>query len=277
MLFRCSNSMKKLLLWSALLFLAAPFVNAQSTGVQNIQGKLVSEDGFKPIEGVNVYNNTRNTGDASDAKGQFQLKAAIGDTLFISHVNYKIKKVGLTKKNFGALVIVLKPLNIMLDEVAVYNMPKTVEEFKRKVMKTEAPEEFHVQGMPYIIQNEIPLEYDPRYYKNPLYAINHPVSALIKAFSKDEKMKAKYYKIKAEAPTQRIVEQKFNRDLVQRFTGLEGDSLTTFIQYCHFPKEFILSASNYEIIQSIQNKYRLFLQEQGIEPQPTDSSAESKL
>ena len=54
---------------------------------------------------------------------------------------------------------------------------------------------------------------------------------------------------------ERIIHEKFNRELVADLTQLEGDSLSTFIAYCNFSEDYLYESDLYTIVESLTDKF----------------------
>lgn len=56
----------------------------------------------------------------------------------------------------------------------------------------------------------------------------------------------------------RIIELKFNKRNVGELTKLKGEELEEFMEYCNLPEEFLLSASEYDILDTVKRMYRTY-------------------
>ena len=72
-----------------------------------ISGKIIDAKG-NPLVGVRITTKGRSVGTVTDVNGNFQLEAAIGETLYISHIGFKTMEVAATAT----------PLTITLEEDA---------------------------------------------------------------------------------------------------------------------------------------------------------------
>jgi hypothetical protein len=91
------------------------------------------------------------------------------------------------------------------------------------------------------------------------FRIMHPVSGFYYKYSKVEKSKRKVWQLQQQEMKQARVDEKFNRQLVSKETGLTGKNLTNFIGFCNFKFNFLFESSPYEILQAIDLKYNEFL------------------
>ncbi len=104
------QTMKNLLTMCALLCLNQFFA-------QTLQGKIVTQQNI-PITEAHILNKTDEHHTHSNEKGKFSMHhVSVGDTLVISHINYKKKTIIV--RNFNPLTIVLEESIVSLEEITV--------------------------------------------------------------------------------------------------------------------------------------------------------------
>lgn len=99
---------------------------------QSITGIIQSSTDGLSIKGAHILNISQNKMAISSELGNFSLQAAIGDTLVISNINYITKQLIINIKD--RISILMKPNLIQLDEVIVSNLPKTANDFRKKLI-----------------------------------------------------------------------------------------------------------------------------------------------
>ena len=57
---------------------------------------------------------------------------------------------------------------------------------------------------------------------------------------------------------QNVIDSKYTPDLVRNYTGLSGDELKRFMQEYRPSYYFIIASDEYELMEYIKNKYKLF-------------------
>ncbi|SMG33920.1 CarboxypepD_reg-like domain-containing protein [Marivirga sericea] len=229
---------------------------------QSLKGEVTSSEDGLPIDGVHLVNTTANNMAVSDENGRFMLVANKGDTIIASNINFNTKQFVINDEQF--LSLTLNPAMIQLDEVRVSNMPDTEAEFRKKIidMGEVENETFVPFGMtPNKSQGSIPKNYDPDYTKSLAYAINKPVSFIVKKLSKKHKNKVKYYQTVANQGNVIANNKKYNSEIVTELTGLKGDDLVHFMQYLDLDPAFIKRSSEYEIAARILKGYETFKSE----------------
>jgi hypothetical protein len=242
-----------------LLFSIISFVQAQE-----IEGEVSSSSDNLPIEGSHIVNTTANKMAISDEKGRFHLLAKKGDTLVVSNINFNTKQFIVNNEAF--LKISLNPAVIQLDEIRVTNLPETEAAFRKKLLDMEEIEDnsIKIDGlMPTKPKGKIPKNYDPNYTNSIGYAINKPISFIVKKLSKSHKNKVKYYQTVANHGNTISNSKKYNPQIVEELTGLKGDDLTNFIQYLDMDPAFVKRSSEYEIAAHILKEFDYYKSQKG--------------
>lgn len=103
-----------------LLYIFFPLV-VLSQNDSIVSGKIVSESSL--LEGIHVINLSKRNGAITDARGYFQIKAKVSDTLQFSAVNLKANRHVLKASDFSndLLLIKMESLITELEEVAIIN------------------------------------------------------------------------------------------------------------------------------------------------------------
>jgi len=105
------------------------FVHAQS----GIKGLVRDEMTLNPVEFATIVIQNRDVGVYSSVNGNFSIdryKYNDMDSLVISSIGYKTKKIGIRSTELGSISILLKPLVLDLDEVTVKS--KRIRRYKNK-------------------------------------------------------------------------------------------------------------------------------------------------
>jgi len=231
---------------------------------QEVEGEITSSADSQPIEGVHILNRTSHKMAISDEYGHFSIIANQGDTLVVSNINFNSKQFIFNEEKF--LKITLNPAVIQLEEVRVSNMPETEADFRNKIIDMGEVEDdsFVPFGMkPNKPMGKVPKNYDLNYTNSLGYAINKPISFLVKKISKSHKNKVKYYQTVANQGNVIANNKKFNPEIVEELTGLKNDELTDFIQYLDLDPAFIQRSTEYEIAARILEEFDDFKIQKG--------------
>ncbi|RZM20649.1 MAG: hypothetical protein EOO88_35575, partial [Pedobacter sp.] len=98
-----------------------------------VQGFVVDSDSKHRLAKVYIYNSGNDEGIYNTPKGEFKIKAAVGDTLFAVLQGYAVDTVIL--KGQASLYFQLKSLGINLKEVSIEGRRLSPKETHEKTMK----------------------------------------------------------------------------------------------------------------------------------------------
>jgi hypothetical protein len=93
-----------------------------------------------------------------------------------------------------------------------------------------------------------------RYTGNLLFALGSPVSFWYNKFNKEERSKRKLAQIILEEDSLQQADNKFNREKVAEWTHLNEEELTEFIVFCELTPKYILTNTEYDIMNLVKDK-----------------------
>ncbi len=208
----------------------------------NVQGQLIDAVTKEGIGYVQVLNMRVRGGTMADALGNFSIQADPSDTLTFKSLSYKDKKVpvrDITGPGNENVKIMLSPARILLGEVGVESTGPKV----------------NMNGIP--VGKSVPVSVELRsdYFATKpttLTAIFRPMSFLAYHFSKDEKEKrATLSAIRSERDWG-MLSLVYNKDVIQRISGLSGEGLEDFMLYCNAFNALPVNASSYDVEKRIR-------------------------
>jgi hypothetical protein len=226
-----------------------------------VEGRVLDQNRIS-LPSVHVRNMTIDKITVSSANGTFHMPAQPGDTLFLTSVGFKSLEIIVENNWFDSPVnLTMIEGSIELSEVTINSIP-SIELFKERVVNLELKDsvEFWYFGVEKPVLNGDKLV-ETNKYKSPLFAIFHPTSFLYYNFSKREKEKRKIYNITKTQPVRDRAFKKFSRDWVKTETGLDGDTLTSFIAFCDFDIYYLDSTSLFMIKENMMAKLEEFRDE----------------
>jgi hypothetical protein len=229
-----------------------------------LSGTVLSADSLTPVAGVHVLNNKSRIGATTDTKGYFTIAMHRNDTILFSAVGYEIYHFVLdadSKSNSPLVQIKLTPKIYELKEVDVHAIP-TEDQFKKDFLSLKLPDEPELQ-LPQIKQPKLTdgVEYMP----SGGVAVVGPFSAIYNKVSREAKEKKKVQALMAQEYKKKSYEAKFNKQLVQRVTGLKDQELEEFMKYCKLSEAMVLNAENeYEVVLAINNCFKEFKETKGL-------------
>lgn len=217
-----------------------------------LSGKLLEKGSMKPVEFLKVINKTRQILSYSDSAGLFSIPCNISDTIIFSGIGFETLSIKISDSLLAAKykVIIMEPEMLMFEKADI-NAFGTKEEFIKKFLALKINEQKINPGLPES-EHTVPKLSDDKYVKNPLFAITSPVSFLYYNLNRKEISKRRIINLMAESE---IIDKKYNRRKVGGWTGLKGEDLTGFILFCNFKNDWLISASQYEIILKVNEKF----------------------
>ncbi len=214
-----------------------------------VSARLIDQVTKEAIPYANVINQRIRGGTMTDANGLFSLQADPTDTLTFKSLGYKELKVPVSNilaQNQDSAVVFLSSIRYLIDQVDV-----TAEGLK-----------VNMSGMtPQKQPSQIPAELRSDFSKKPtaLTAVFNPTSFLYYKFSKSEKEKRATLAAMRTDREWTIFSLVYNKDVLQRITGLTGDALDDFMVYCNANNTLHYSASTYEVevmVRAIFDQYK---------------------
>ena len=146
--------------------------------------------------------------------------------------------------------IILRQDTIMLDITEIYPWPATYEEFSRKFVEFDEPENIVDLQLPEI---KVPPFTHPGHIG---ITIPGPITFLYNLFSRSAKRQRQYAALIEYDRIQRKLALRYNKEIIYRITGLTDEKeIYDFMQYCNFTDEFIFNSLEYEIYLAIRNCY----------------------
>jgi len=229
-----------------------------------IKGRVVDFVTYQPLENSCIHNMSSGIMAFSNKNGDFAILAKNTDTLIITRVGYDMEQLVLTDSLIASkdrISILLIFRAFMLRNVTIYAM-KPYPLFIKDITKEVPSKKVDIPGI------EIPHEERSNY--NPDNGnllrgtpLAHPISFLYDRFSRKAKMDRIYADlVQNQGETIRLV-KKYNPEIVQRLTELEGDQLEDFMVYCSFTYYALVVSTDQEIEQMIVAKFTQYKKEHG--------------
>ena len=208
----------------------------------NVKGQVIDEMTKEGIGYAQVLIMRIRGGTMTDATGKFSIQADPMDTITFKSLNYKDKKVPVSaifNSENGMARIMLSPVRILLGQVEVEGTGPKV----------------NMSGIPVGKSVSVPVELRSDYFASKpttLTAIFRPMSYLSYHLSKSEKEKrATLTAIHSERDWQ-ILSLVYNKDVIQRISGLTGDALEDFMLFCNAFNGLPVNATSYDVEKRIR-------------------------
>lgn len=215
--------------YSLLLFIFFPFfVHAQKSVLKGI---AYDADSRNKLNLVFVNNLTQKEGEHTGQKGDFSVQAEIGDLVVFSCPGYLSDT--LIVEDMSPKIVLLRPALIVLDQVIV-------------TAKGKAEDLKQVYSSAYSSASTSILSKDGGV-------------SLYNAFSTQAKQKRAFQKFMDEELNQKVIDQKFNKQLVTELTKIRGQLLEDFMSYYRPTYSQVSAMSDFELRSYIINSYNEYI------------------
>jgi hypothetical protein len=204
-----------------------------------IEGQIYDPETKLDIPQVMIINKRTNVGAFSDNEGKFIIKALQTDTIVLSSLGYKIKKICLKDsliKTTYYLTIALDKIYFTLKEVNIYPV-RSLNEIERDLNKVGIRKTISVEGID---------------------AIQSPITYLYERFSKFGKSKQKVAAWENEDIKRDLLKELFRLYIQYDIIDLNDAEFDAFIKYLNFSDDFMRNSTQLELVLAIKGKYENF-------------------
>lgn len=219
--------MKKALFLLLVVFPA--LLKAQVT----IVGTAYDADTRNKLRLVFVNNLTQKEVDHTGYKGDFTVKADLGDLIVFTCPGYESDTLIL--QNMRPKLVLMRPSLIVLDEVIVS---------ARSNKKPEDVKAAYASAYSYATTNVLSLD---------------GKVSLVNAFSKQSKEKRAFQKFMDTEVNEKLIDQKFNKSLVTQLTKIRGQLLEDFMSYYRPTYSQVQAMSDVELRTFIVSSYNAYI------------------
>jgi hypothetical protein len=240
----------------SILFLLSHGLSAQSdsSSYSVFSGQIIDDSLSFALPSVHLWNESTRMGTISDETGKFDIHVREQDTIVFSILGYESYVYVVPSLMPQKLVVRLKQKRYEIDELEVRRF-RSYESFKYHVLHLDLPESETAQLKTHIqaASIDVALEADrERAIKDKLETGRLGYTTpLGKGFNREKALKKK---MAEREKREKIIQSKFNRELVGDITHLEGDKLSEFIAMCDFSEEYLYETDLYTIIEALYVK-----------------------
>ncbi len=246
--------LKKLILTSLCLLIISLNLFSQNPEILEITGRVLSEKTEEPIRYATITNLKKNKITTCDSLGYFYITVLSDDALRINALGYEKKYLSFKNREINPseiITIKLKEKTYKIDNVNVFaeRWKDFVFEFSHTEIKTDETQE-RINKWFYTLV-------DPKELAQltAAAAIGIPINYKTKA----DKQRIKVEELKKRAAENKIIESKYNPELVSELTGLNSVETIKFMRFCSFSREFLLKANDYDIIIRINKNFERYI------------------
>ncbi|HAA14486.1 MAG TPA: hypothetical protein DCE41_23505 [Cytophagales bacterium] len=240
--------------FTLLVLLSFGAISVQAQRVLTAEGRIlfsgeVKNAEGKPLADVHIVNQFNREVTITDATGFFSTYISKHHTLHFTSVGYETHIFTVNRSFGGDMLyqeIVLQPKTYTLREVTVEDENEVIETVVRKPPPEPMPDLGTLRG-------RTPVPVQPNLIQN-------PISYFYELWGDKPKQRRKVQELLREQRLDSIAYARLSGDKVWELTGLYGDRLIAFKEYCNLPPEFYLYASDYEFLITIRQLYARFQQ-----------------
>ena len=219
--------------------------------IKLLKAKVVSSKDSSTLVGVHVVNLNTLTATNTYSDGVFLIPYVQNDTIKLTSIGYE-DKVIFTNTLFipDAIEITIfmheKIYKLKEIDVSVYPSKESfAEDFKNQETGPEL--KTYGTGKPQSLEE---VETD----LNAHVPLGSPITFLYNKFSKDAKEQKRLSKAKVQSEQEKIIQSKYNPEVVQKVTGLpSAEAAKEFMEKCPLEDDFILKAAEYDIVKAIMD------------------------
>lgn len=235
--------MKKTLYLLFFLFLFAGKLFAQE---KTVQGIVFDRDSKQRLTRVYIYNTTTGKGFYNNSKGEFSTTARSGDLMVAALQGYNVDTIRVGEQN--TVLFYLKNNSILLREVKITDslkspkgqLAETKKEYKDAYTKGTVKDVFTQGG------------------SSGNGGAGLSINALYNLLSREGRNARQLQRIIERDYHEAMIDYRYNYNLVNSVTGLQGEKLQDFIQQYRPSYNFVIEANDYELIKFIRQSYETY-------------------
>ncbi|MCD4793563.1 MAG: carboxypeptidase-like regulatory domain-containing protein [Bacteroidales bacterium] len=242
--------MKKLLFIILPLFLFNILSFSQKSRIVEITGKVISEKDHSPVHYATIINIKKGKTTACDSLGFFHITMLRDDILRINALGYELKYFSFKDSAINTTniaVIKLKEKTYRISNVDIYEA--RWKDFEFEFIHTETEK----QEIKERIEKWFYTLIDPK--ELALLTASTAIGIPINYKTKIDKQKIKVKELEKQETENKIIELKFNPELVSEITGLNKSETIKFMRFCMFDRQYLLETNEYDLIIEIQKKF----------------------
>ncbi len=226
--------------------------------IVTLKGKIESLETLKAVAFAHIIDINNRSVTVSDTLGIFSLTVLKGDTLRISSIGFEPYLLSLADSVVEGddfyVKIEMLTRSYNLSEIDVYRMRWA--EFEFEFMNASVVSNETGEKIKQLVFNK-ELAEDLQHLKlsqsfGVLLAFDMP--------SWKSRSRNKVNQMEEEDNLQKLIDAKYNEELVSKITGLNGQALKSFINFCKLDPIYIINSTDYEIVSRVKSLYKSYRQ-----------------
>lgn len=243
-----------------ILFLLVAFLGTVCFAQENqesdeVSGTVLNAADDSPMENVHVVNLNQVKGATTGENGEFQIKAAVNDTLYFSYIGFKGIQVRVTNDwlKFGGVKVKMTELGIALEEVVLRPIQLTgYLEIDAKNIPIYENTRYSISGLGTAYEGG---NRKPGAVSQVLGAIFNPADFLYNIFGKRPQQMQKLRKMKEDDEIRTLLQTKYDRQTLMALLQVTRVDIDEILLNCNFSEDFIRTANDLQILDAISGCY----------------------
>lgn len=223
--------------------------------LQLIKGKVLNAANDLELEDVNIVNLNQVTGSVSGEDGNFQIKAAVNDTLYFTYLGFKSIQVRVTNDwtKYGDVKVKMTEVGIALEEVTITPMKLTgYLEIDAKNIPIYENFRYSISGLNSGYEAG---DQQPSALTRALGAVFNPADFLYNIFGNKPKQMRKLRKMKKDDAIRNLLQEKFSRETLSALLQVSKSEINEILRHCSYSESFIKTANDLQILDAISGCY----------------------
>lgn len=224
--------------------------------IVSIRGTVENAATDKALENVNIVNLNQVWGATTDVKGEFQIRAAVNDTLYFSYLGFKSIRVRVTNDwlSYGDVKVKMTELGIALEEVVVKPVTLTgYVEVDARTIPIYDNYRYRIDGIGGSGYEGGSRQ--PGAVNKVLSAVFNPADFLYNVFGKRPRQMKKLRQMKENDEIRNLLASKFDRETLMAILQLERLDIDEILNNCSYSSDFINSANDLQILDAVSECY----------------------
>ena len=246
--------------FAVFLFLLLSFkgFSQSDSPIVKITGTIVNDKFLLPISNVNIINVNRVRATVTKTNGQFEIDAAVNDTLHISFIGFQSIRVRVTNDwvKTGTAKIKLTEKSIALEQIVIRKYSLTgYLEVDSKLIPERENYRYSISGLSSGYETG---EYSPNAFSRVVNSIFNPADMLYNFFGKKPMELKRLKELKKDDKIKNMLETKFDRETISVLLGINKKEIAEVLQHCSYSDSFIESANDLQILEAISQCYEQY-------------------
>ena len=227
-------------------------ISQQLSAQHLLVGRTMSTSEGDVVQLASIINTQTGIRKISNRSGYFSISVRETDTLVITAIGYDSVKIIATTLDFSKSI----------DSIMVWMKPKTARLKEVKVVASNPKRDSLARAAAEFLKTDPLMNNYDRILNRNKGGLMSPLTAIYQQFSKEGQDMAHFEEFLAYMEKQKLVDRRYNRDVVKRVTKIHELQLDEFMLFCKLNKDFVIEASEYDLIKAIQDCERNFLAQQ---------------